>query len=202
MAQFDAALAFVVLLLLMSLVVTALVQAAIALFDIRGGNLKSAITTILEQAGLDDRAKVLAGKVVTHPALKGAVRFYRAKAVSREELRALLEGPGAKDEALRVGLEALNKVDLWFDTVMHRSSDWFVAKTRAWTVALSFALAWGLGVDAIDTYGRLARDPGPRKPSRLGRRGDPAGRADARRHADPAGRRACGGFRRWGRGLA
>jgi hypothetical protein len=155
MVQFDAALAFVMLLLLMSLVVTALVQAGIALFDVRGGNLKSAITTILEQAGLTAEAKVLAGKVVTHPALKGAVRFYRAKAVDKEELRRLLKVFG-------VGDDPLNKVDLWFDTVMHRSSDWFVAKSRGWTVALSFILAGGLGVDAIDTYERLAGDPGLR----------------------------------------
>ena len=152
MVQFDAALAFVMLLLLMSLVVTALVQAAIALFDIRGGNLKSAITTILEQAGLGGEAKVLAAKIVTHPAIRGAVRFYRAKAVGKEELRGLLKAFG-------VGDDSLSKVDLWFETVMNRSSDWFVAKTRAWTVVLSFILAGGLGVDAIETYGRLARDP-------------------------------------------
>jgi hypothetical protein len=155
MVQFDAALAFVMLLLLLSLVVTALVQAAIAVFDVRGGNLTSAIITILEQAGLSEKAKALAGQVVMHPALKGAFRHSRVKAVKREELRALLG-------ALGVGDEPLKKVDLWFDPVMDRSSDWFVAKTRAWTVALSFALAWGLGVDAIDTYGRLLRDPGLR----------------------------------------
>jgi hypothetical protein len=154
MAQFDAALAFVVLLLLLSLVVTALVQAAIALFDIRGGNLKSAIVTILRQAGMAQDVEAVADRVVKYPPLRGAL--YRAKAVSKDELLLVLKALDVTDASVQEGVER------WFQPVMDRSSDWFVAKSRGWTVGFSLALALGLGVDGIATYGRLLRDPGLR----------------------------------------
>ena len=155
MVQFDAALAFVVLLLLLSLVVTALVQAAIALLDLRGGNLKSAIVTILRQGGVDQKdVEAIADRIVKYPALKGA--FRRAKAVRKEELLLVLKALQVTDASVQQGVES------WFQPVMDRSSDWFVAKSRFFTVGFSLALALGLGVDAIATYGRLLRDPGLR----------------------------------------
>jgi hypothetical protein len=69
--QIHALLAFVVLLLLMSVVVTALVQAAIALFDVRGGNVTSALATILRQSGVAQDAQVPRAGVSAHRAWGG-----------------------------------------------------------------------------------------------------------------------------------
>jgi hypothetical protein len=138
--------------LLLSLGATALVQGASAVIDLRGRNLQAALTTLLEQAYPEGKAQAadLARRVVGHHALKAA--YGRAKAIRCSELLQALEGEPAL-ASLKPGVEK------WFDAVMDRSSDWFIAKTRVITVAAAFLLAIGLHVDSIDLVRRLARDP-------------------------------------------
>jgi hypothetical protein len=114
--QLDIAIAFVVVMLLLSLLVMAIVQAVSALFDLRGKNLVRALTDLLKQidSGLDQEAvettsvwwkkvwnkldhpftKVtlatkIADSVAQHPVL--AQTFTRAKWVQKEELLAVLK---------------------------------------------------------------------------------------------------------------
>lgn len=113
--QLDIAIAFVVVMLLLSLLVMAIVQAVSALFDLRGKNLVRALTDLLKQVdpGLDQQvtnatslgrkiwnrvvhpftkitlATKIAEAVATHPVL--AHTFTRAKSIRKGELLDVLK---------------------------------------------------------------------------------------------------------------
>lgn len=107
--QLDTAIAFVVLMLLLSLLVTAMVQVISALSDLRGRNLARALASLFEQIDPELRERIveanplrrllnkllhpfrrvthgteLADAVTTHPIL--AHTFTRAKAIRKDEL--------------------------------------------------------------------------------------------------------------------
>jgi len=107
--QLDTAIAFVVLMLMLSLLITAIVQAISALFDLRGKNLVRALADLFKQIDPDLRATAkrdikawlthpfthitlstqLADSVATHPIL--AHTYTRAKAIRKEELLDVLK---------------------------------------------------------------------------------------------------------------
>jgi hypothetical protein len=110
--QLDTAIAFVVVMLMLSLLVTAIVQAISALLDLRGKNLARALTDLFKQIDSDFReapknasrkfgdwfahpfskitpASKLADAVTTHPTV--AHSFSRAKAIRKEELLDVLK---------------------------------------------------------------------------------------------------------------
>jgi len=107
--QLDTAIAFVVLMLMLSLLVTAIVQAISALFDFRGKNLVRALADLFKQIDPGLRATAqrdikawlthpftdmtlatqLADAVATHPIL--AHTYTRAKAIRKEELLDVLK---------------------------------------------------------------------------------------------------------------
>lgn len=91
--QIDTAIAFSVVMLMLSLIVTALVQVISALADLRGRNLASGLGNLLHQIEPELRKKLpdgstvaehIAKAVVKHPAIAHAGT--RAKAISRDEL--------------------------------------------------------------------------------------------------------------------
>jgi hypothetical protein len=105
----DTAIGFAVVMLLLSLLVTALVQTAVAFLNLRGSNLHWGLTNLLRQ--IDPSlpqaiSKEIAEKVLTHPAVASTgflVRRRRAMAIRVEELfrvieqlRALGAAPGEK----------------------------------------------------------------------------------------------------------
>jgi G:T/U-mismatch repair DNA glycosylase len=107
--QVDTAIAFIVLMLMLSLLVTSIVQAVSAVFDLRGRNLVRALADLFKQLDPSFRAKTkggfkkwfahpftettvathLADAVATHPIL--AHTFTRAKAIRKNELLDVLE---------------------------------------------------------------------------------------------------------------
>jgi len=96
--QIDTAIAFAVVMLMLSLIVTADVQVISALTDLRGRNLASGLANLLNQIEPDLRAKLgrkstiaehIANAVVRHPAIAHAGT--RAKALSQGELVRVLE---------------------------------------------------------------------------------------------------------------
>src|SRR6267154_1495759 len=130
--QLDIAIAFVVLMLILSLLVTAIVQAISAVLDLRGRNLARALADLFKQMDPSLRAKAgenfrnwlahpftrettlatqLADAVATHPIL--AHTFTRAKAVRKDELLDVLkdlcsDNPnGAIDATVQTKLKAM-----------------------------------------------------------------------------------------------
>src|SRR5579863_9824561 len=108
--QVDTAIAFAVVLLFLSLLVTTIVQTVSALLDLRGKNLERGLTTLFHQMSPDLRAPAsnsnwkkklaqplsartlgsqLADAVATHPSV--AHTFARAKAIRADELIAVLK---------------------------------------------------------------------------------------------------------------
>jgi len=107
--QVDNAIAFAVIMLMLSLIVTAIVQVISALADLRGRNLALGLKNLLEQIEPEFRQAVggstiaerLAAAIVKHPAIAHAGT--RAKAVSQSELIKVLrdlcsDNPAAKIE--------------------------------------------------------------------------------------------------------
>lgn len=120
--QLDSAIAFVVIMLLLSLLVTAIVQAVSAVFDLRGKNLTRALADLFKQMDPSLRAAStdiprfkrirnwlihpfsrttlatqLADAVTTHPIL--AHTFTRAKAIRKDELLDVLKDLCSDDRA-------------------------------------------------------------------------------------------------------
>jgi hypothetical protein len=107
--QIDTAIAFAVVMLMLSLLVTAVVQSISALTDLRGRNLASGLQNLLQQIEPEFRkpladgstiAKHLAAIVVRHPAIAHAGT--RAKAVSQGELVRVLRDLGSDFPAARI----------------------------------------------------------------------------------------------------
>jgi hypothetical protein len=101
-------------LLLFSLGVTVLTQAIIGLVNTRGKHLKTGLSDLLQQLGVEDRglARTISAAVLTHP-LMGAGRLRKANVVHRDEftkiLLDLVADTGAKklDHAAKDALEAM-----------------------------------------------------------------------------------------------
>jgi hypothetical protein len=117
MEQIAIAIAFSVVMLMLSLIVTALVQAASALTDLRGRNLARGLANLLSQIEPEFRkelpdgstiAQHIASVVVMHPAIAHAGT--RAKAVSQSELIAVLRDLCSDDPAAT--LHATAKIEL------------------------------------------------------------------------------------------
>ena len=106
--QLDTAIAFTVVMLMLSLMITAVVQMISAVLDLRGRNLATGLENLLKQVEPSLRSSLLDGStmaqniaevVVKHPAI--AHTQTRAKAVSQSELLSILrdlcsDAPGAQ----------------------------------------------------------------------------------------------------------
>lgn len=166
----DTVLGFSLVMLLLSLLVTTLVQAVIVLLNLRGWHLARGLARLFVQVWPDlDRATAgkIARAVLKHPAV--AHTFNRAtSAVGKEELVQLVEDLVANPlvrleptvrEALRdcLGRSSLpESLERWFDVVMLRTTERFVASTRAITVLVALVGALGLHIDALSIYSQLA----------------------------------------------
>lgn len=224
---FDTVLAFSVVMLVLSLVVTAIVQTISALLDLRGKNLVKAVKLLVEQAAesndeLKKYSDQIAAALVKHPAV--ATGWHAtAKALHSKEVGRLLEAlatdgadleaeaktalraaltatvpeatpqrldeikqaaasvaalfPGQADavrqavegaarqaltEATTVARKFVKDVEGWFDTVMDRSSEWFLATVRWWTVGVAFVVAFGLQVDSLGLLRQITTDDAAR----------------------------------------
>jgi hypothetical protein len=120
--QIDTAIAFTVVMLMLSLIVTAVVQMIAALTDLRGRNLASGLENLLRQIEPEYRKKLpdgstvaehIAGVVVKHPAIAHAGT--RAKAVGKNELIAVLRDLCSDDPAAAIHADAKTKLKALLD---------------------------------------------------------------------------------------
>jgi hypothetical protein len=115
--QLDTAIAFAVVMLMLSLMITAIVQMISAVFDLRGRNLASGLENLLRQvepslrASLPDGstlARHIAEVAVRHPAI--AHTKTRAKAVSQSELLSILRDLCSDAPAAQIDDKAKEKL--------------------------------------------------------------------------------------------
>lgn len=154
--------AFSVIMLLLSLVVTALVQGAQAALSVRATNLRRGLAGLLEAAlpaDAKDRkqwAKSLAREVIQHPLLtpgEGKLSQRRGTSwITRDELDKVLQSlDGVPWSSRRVALD-------WFDRFEASSSKRFLSQVRRITIVCSLAVAVLFQVDAVETLRQLSAD--------------------------------------------
>jgi hypothetical protein len=172
----DTALGFAVIMLLLSLLITVLVQMFVAVSGLRGGNLLRGVQQILAQASpaMREHAGAIAERVLRHPAV-APIWKRRATAIRAEELVGLLQNlessPGgplteeqrrALSEALAQPVGSVSKligsVNTWFGTIMDRTTERFVLQTRLVTATIALLFAVGLHIDSLQLLQRLATD--------------------------------------------
>lgn len=170
----DIAIGFATLMLLLSLLITVLVQTAAAMFRLRGSNLFHGVVRLLKQAdpSLTEHAAALANLVLRHPTVSHTAH-QRATAIGLDELIRVLEEVAEHGvtevkykktvEALKASLDSTTKqlkrnIKTWFDTVMDRTTERFTLNTRWWTVGIAFALAVVLQIDSLSILKRLSTD--------------------------------------------
>jgi|GEM_PF-2677591 hypothetical protein len=167
----DTVIGFVVVILLLSLVVTTIVQLVVWLVSLRGVNLAWALHKLLREfSGLDPAAaRVLAVQLLQHP---GLATFARRKitAIRKEELLDLIPDTIARIQKLpnpkisaaaKAALQswssdALTKVGKWFDPIMDRTSEIFTLWTRLITALAALAIAFALHIDSVEIIKELA----------------------------------------------
>lgn len=205
---FNIVFAFVIVMLIFSLVITILVQIVVAASGLRGRNLIWGVTKVLERSPtLQAYAGEIARTALRHPAItptgktatvigsnellavlndlvepsnsslkneaKEALNKVLKSAVSQDsqyqaeklasEFKGLFPNEATKmDEALKLLQQKTSRLfsgfDAWFDTIMSRSTDRFIARTRVWTVVFAVLLAFGLQSDSFDLLKNLSTD--------------------------------------------
>ncbi len=207
----DIALGFAAIMLLMSLLITVIVQAAVAVSGLRGSNLKWGVAELFKQIGpsLAEHAQAIADRILHYPAI-APVSGRKATAIRVEELLGVVDqvmksNEPWKDPAAKAALErVLNEViadgdlapqaealiaklaaqfpaqadalkasittalgstrkvvagvNTWFKTIMDRTTERFVVRTRWITAIAAFLFAVILHVDSLQLLKRLASD--------------------------------------------
>jgi len=209
--HFDTVLSFSVVMLLLSLLVTTLVQMILACLGLRGCVLQWGLEKLLNQISPDlkDRASEIAKAVLKHPMIQH-VGSRRATSIRKEEYIRLLDdlasnsssplSPEAKaslskvlgvgrtpefesaakdlktalektfpqsaaqvqqvlDGTLADARKAVAGISLWFDTVMDRTTENFLLKTRWVTAGVALVVALVFHVDSLGIIRQLASQP-------------------------------------------
>ena len=181
LTQLDTVLSFTAVMLLLSVVITAIVQIAGTVFNTRGWVLVHGIKQVILQIapGLEKTAALNVAKAVTqHPAITHQFLGRSAVAIRRDELVKLLQSllagsAGAVNSERQSALTALSqaldamevqgkslagRIDEWFDTIMDRSSELFTAWTQLITILVAFVLVGAWQIDALRIFDSLSND--------------------------------------------
>ena len=176
LAYFDTALGFAAVMLMLSMLITILVQMVSTGLNLRGNKLHWVVQRLIEKIIPDYKkdAKTLADKVLTHSALSHTLGRF-AVAIRPAELMLVLKdfaasNPGDKDVAGTMLKTAAGKVlakaattgsdvEAWFDTIMDRTTERFVMRTRFMTALFAFGLAFALHIDTPHIVKQLSSKP-------------------------------------------
>lgn len=178
LGQLDTFIAFVVVILAVSLLITMLNQAVVAVASMRGLHLRSGIETLLAQVApeLKPHLREIANEVLHHPLISDSAfhssdRFklwQLATAIRVDEFKDILKRVADSDEAKQkwsaltdaVAKEAVWKdVDRWFDKTMDRVTQRFTVSTRWVTFAWAVAIAFIVHLDASTLFAQLSDNP-------------------------------------------
>jgi len=210
----DTMIGFSIIMLLLSLLVTILVQGAISVVNLRGASLRWGVAEVLRRAApkLDEAdAKEIAEEVLRHPSISPPTMVLGrrlATAIRSNELLRILEemaerNPESFEIGTRKGIlekvtsgfgrvyeaipdeeiarmfpeeerakakqvlalagkkarEQADSLKAWFDTVMDRTSEQFVARTRLVTLFFAVALALSLRIDSLAILRQISTNP-------------------------------------------
>jgi hypothetical protein len=167
---FDTLLGLVVLLLGASLLVMIFTQSVVVLLNLRGRNLVHGVRVLIENAdpALKGYAAQIAQEALSHELVSDAwVKLQRLKptaTIRLNELQSILvklaDSNGKEWQQKLAGKlnEVESSITTWFDAVMDRGTQRFVAHTRTWTIAFSLILAVTLHLDALRYFEDIAGD--------------------------------------------
>ena len=166
--QLDTVIGFSTVMLAVSLVITTLTQAVLALLDTRGRNLRSGLRHLIKNVApsLEPHAAKISQKIVTHPLICDSATMIglwgRATAIKKEELMPILDQvlktAGPAHAAISLGKAERDAIEQWFDSAMARSSQWFAMYSRWITVAISIVVAFAMHLDALAVFRDIQRD--------------------------------------------
>jgi hypothetical protein len=175
LGQLDTFIAFVVVILAVSLIITLLNQAVVAIASLRGLHLRSGIEVLLEQVAPEASAHVrdISNQLLCHPLITDSTfhRFERFKlwqlatAIRLDEFKDILRRIGSTKEAqdrwpgLQKALardEMWSDIDHWFHKTMDRVSQRFTLSTRVVTLAWAVAIAFAVHLDSSTLFRDLS----------------------------------------------
>jgi hypothetical protein len=183
----DTFLAFGVVMLAVSLVITMMTQMVSALFAARGANLRDGIAVLLRELDprLGENARAVSERVLSHPLISDSIfsrftsvpvagpilrRWKLATAIGAPEFKRILSlcYPAASGAAAGAGGATVGTVvnavvtnaefEAWFDSTMARLSARFALHMRLWTVGFALLLAFGLHLDSFRLLNQFWRD--------------------------------------------
>lgn len=161
----DTLIGFAGVMLLLSLLVTAVVQAAVAVLNLRGENLRWGVEILVDKvlpelSGDAKKKAEIARAILLDPAVSPDKRL--ASAIRSDELTRLLSAYLGKTdpeahEALQKAQET-GDLKAWFDTVMDRTTERFVAHARYISVGVAVVLAVVLQIDSLGILKQISGD--------------------------------------------
>jgi hypothetical protein len=164
----DTAIGFITVMLLLSLVVTTVVQMISWAVNLRGTNLASGLHKLLNDiAGVDAKtATAVLNGILQYPAL---TTFMRRKitAIRPAELQKLAPividqlvtaGKLPASQATALKAQVATAVTDWFDSIVDRTSEVFITWTRAITSVVAMSLAFYFGIDGALLLKEISSD--------------------------------------------
>ena len=175
LGQLDTFIAFIVVILAVSLIITLLNQAVVAVASLRGLHLRSGLEVLLGQVAPEAKAHVreISNELLCHPLITDSSfhRFQRLKlwqlatAIRLDEFKDILRRIGSTKEGqakwpgLQKALardEMWTDIDHWFHKTMDRVSQRFTLSTRVVTLAWAVAIAFASHLDSSTLFRDLS----------------------------------------------
>ncbi|MEN6374175.1 MAG: hypothetical protein ABFD75_05240 [Smithella sp.] len=176
----DAIIAFTVIILALSLLITILIQMISAILGYRGVNLRWGLKKLLEtvEPKLAEKADSLAQEILEAPLISDSLwskftyvpligkmtkRWRLASAITKEELviglknmAEIKEKNQTKKDDKRIAVQtSIGKIEAGFDVVMKRASQRFTMQTRIWTIILAVLISFGARVDSFSLFQQI-----------------------------------------------
>lgn len=180
---FDTLAGLVVILLAVSLVIMIIIQIIVALFNLRGYNLKKSIEFLITNAdgSLKNDSAKKSNEILCHPLISDKWKNYYDKdsgftklkeklkiipewglatTIRKKEFEDILNIIACDEKVLsedqkRNFIAEKKKIVDWFDSIMDRTSQRFVRQTRFWTIILSIILAFLFHLDFLNYFEQI-----------------------------------------------
>ncbi len=166
----DTIIGMVVVLLATSLIVMLLTQIISTFFNLRGTNLKKGLVILLKNSNvdLDKYAEDISDRILRHELItdRWNIRHLKrdglASSINPAELKNVLNilAESAPDEwrdKLKNSLDQLEaKIDTWFDSVMARTTQFFIMNTRVVTIFFSLIVAFSIQLNGFDLFEQIS----------------------------------------------
>lgn len=161
----DTILAFATIMLVLSLIVTTLIQAIQSLLRLRGRALRQAIVRLLKGVGVDETdAWRTANQVLSvttldaEPKGKGANLGTATSAITKEDIEEVIENL-PEDQKGKLNPDPARAADIAFDRIRNSSSMRFGRNIKVVSFACAFVIAFSFHVSTPQLLRQLSVDP-------------------------------------------